>query len=363
MMSRLRFLVLPILFLLPWMDSHAIETQLLVTASDDGLPNNTMTYTWSVISAPAGATGALAAQILSTPSSAIPEASAQNPRVVLSVAGAYKFHVTVSDGALTTAGTSAQDVLVTVLPPVPVVTTTNLANGQTGSPYSQSLQATNAPTSWAIISGTLPAGLNLTATTGLISGNPTTAGNSSFSVKATNASGTSAAMALTLAITSTNSRPTITALTDRSIDVGTTIPTQTFTVGDAQTPLANLTLSVASNATALVPNSGLQLGGSGATRTLNMTPTSGQIGRATITVTVTDAGGLSATSSFVLTINAVSVSTTGGSTGSANISSSNDGGGGGGGCGLGTSLGLCLGFIGFGFLRVGAGAGAGRAST
>jgi Putative Ig domain len=347
----LRFLALIMLLFLPWVDCHAVETQLLVTASDDGLPNNSLTYTWSVITAPAGATGTLAAQILSSPSTAIPGASAQNPRVVLSVAGVYKFHVSVSDGALTTTGSSAQDVLVTVLPPVPAITTSNLAGAQVGSPYSQSLQATNSATSWVISSGALPAGLTLSASNGLISGTPTSIGSSSFSVRASNASGTSAPVSLTLAVTSTNTRPTITSLTDRSVDLGTAIPTQTFTIGDAQTPLANLTVSVASNAAALVPNSGLHLGGSGATRTLNMTPASGQTGRATITVTVSDAGGLTATSSFVLTINAASVSTTG----SANISSSGEGGGGGGGCGLGTSLGLCLVCIAFSFMRVGPG--------
>jgi mono/diheme cytochrome c family protein len=63
------------------------------------------------------------------------------------------------------------------------VTTTALAGGTVGSAYSQTLAATGgtAPYTWTVSVGTLPAGLNLTAA-GLISGPPTTAGTSSFTV-------------------------------------------------------------------------------------------------------------------------------------------------------------------------------------
>jgi hypothetical protein len=62
-------------------------------------------------------------------------------------------------------------------PPDPIsVTTASLPDGQVGSNYSATLTATGgqAPLSWAVSSGALPAGLSL-ASSGVISGTPTTA--------------------------------------------------------------------------------------------------------------------------------------------------------------------------------------------
>jgi phospholipase C len=58
-------------------------------------------------------------------------------------------------------------------PPAPLsVTTTSLANSTLGAAYSQSLNATGGvpPYRWTVSSGSLPAGLTLNASTGLISG-------------------------------------------------------------------------------------------------------------------------------------------------------------------------------------------------
>jgi len=64
-------------------------------------------------------------------------------------------------------------------------------NGTVGSAVSNSVTAAYSPTSYAIASGTLPTGLSLNATTGVISGTPTTATVNStvVSVRATNTSG------------------------------------------------------------------------------------------------------------------------------------------------------------------------------
>ena len=69
----------------------------------------------------------------------------------------------------------------------PKITTESLASGTVGAAYSQALQADNAPTLWSITSGSLPDGLNLSGST--ISGTPTTAGTSTFTVKAENSAG------------------------------------------------------------------------------------------------------------------------------------------------------------------------------
>ena len=66
----------------------------------------------------------------------------------------------------------------------PTITTTTLTDGRVGEPYSASLGADGtAPITWSV-SGSLPAGLSLNGNT--ISGTPTTAGTSTFTVKAAN---------------------------------------------------------------------------------------------------------------------------------------------------------------------------------
>jgi len=72
----------------------------------------------------------------------------------------------------------------------PAITTTNLTGGTVGTAYSETLAATgDTPITWSIESGSLPAGLSLEASTGVISGTPATVGTASFTVKATNAAG------------------------------------------------------------------------------------------------------------------------------------------------------------------------------
>jgi hypothetical protein len=65
--------------------------------------------------------------------------------------------------------------------------TSSLPAGQVGAAYSTMVQATGGttPYHWSISSGGLPAGLTLSATTGTISGTPTTSGSVTFTAKVT----------------------------------------------------------------------------------------------------------------------------------------------------------------------------------
>jgi len=87
----------------------------------------------------------------------------------------------------------------------PVVNTGTGFTGTVGTPITSfQIQASNTPTAYAITSGTLPTGLNLNTTTGLISGTPTAAGSGSVNVTATNGAGTSGAVAVTYNIAKAN---------------------------------------------------------------------------------------------------------------------------------------------------------------
>jgi hypothetical protein len=85
----------------------------------------------------------------------------------------------------TATGGGAATTFVTVIQTgnAPTVTTTSLAAGSVGVTYAQGLEATGgtAPyVSWAV-SGSLPPGLTLNASTGVISGTPTSSSGSPFS--------------------------------------------------------------------------------------------------------------------------------------------------------------------------------------
>ena len=88
--------------------------------------------------------------------------------------------------------------------PKPVVSSATSASGTVGKAFSYQITASNAPTSFTATG--LPAGLSVNATSGLISGTPTSAGNASVTLGASNAGGTGTA---TLSLAVSNPPPPV----------------------------------------------------------------------------------------------------------------------------------------------------------
>jgi subtilisin family serine protease len=101
-----------------------------------------------------------------------------------------------------------------------------------------------------------------------------------------------------------NTPPTISAISAQLTSANVATGPIGFTVNDAETPAASLTLSASSSDTNLVPVANIAFGGSGTNRSVTVTPAANHSGSCGVTITVSD-GNLTASSSFYLKINAV----------------------------------------------------------
>jgi hypothetical protein len=132
--------------------------------------------------------------------------------------GSYVIVVQVTSGTQT----ANQTINVTITASASLaITTKSLTGGIVGAAYTQTLQATGNTGSyaWSVVSGPLPTGLTLSSG-GVLSGTPTTATISNFTVQVTSGS-TSATQALQLTIVAAGSLPvSITTATLPSATVG-----------------------------------------------------------------------------------------------------------------------------------------------
>ena len=144
----------------------------------------TTPYTWSVNagSLPPGITLTSAGVLTGTPTAA----------------GSYTFSVNVVDannGIATTSITLVVAATLSLSFPAPPA-------GTVGTAYTDTLTATGGttPYTWSVSAGTLPAGITLNASTGVLAGTPTVAGTSSFTIKVTDASSQTATEAASITI-------------------------------------------------------------------------------------------------------------------------------------------------------------------
>ncbi len=94
----------------------------------------------------------------------------------------------------------------------------------------------------------------------------------------------------TVDVTPVNDVPTLSSVANQAITAGNSTGDLAFTVGDVETAADSLTVTATSSNTDLVPNdpANLVLGGSGASRTLNVVPAANASGSTTITLSVSD---------------------------------------------------------------------------
>ncbi|MER8753113.1 putative Ig domain-containing protein [Mesorhizobium sp. M1050] len=185
--------------------------------------------------------------------------------------------------------TGTQSYSLQVLVPGLTVSPASLPGGVAGTDYSQPLSASggNNPYSFAVTSGTLPAGITLTGDT--LAGTPTVAGSFSFTVTATDSTGGTAATG-SLAYTLVIAPPTITL-------APATLPTGQYGVAYSQTLAANGGTGPYTYALTGTPPAGITLSTAGM---LSGTPT--EIGSFNITATATDDLGFTGAANYTLVI-------------------------------------------------------------
>ncbi|KPA09817.1 hypothetical protein MHK_009980, partial [Candidatus Magnetomorum sp. HK-1] len=130
-------------------------------------------------------------------------------------------------------------------------------------------------------------------------------GNSTITITATDAGNLTATESFILTVNPVNDTPAITSIDNQTTDEDTAISSISFTVTDVETAGCIHGITFDSSDTALIPVENISYTCSAGEYYLSITPATNQSGNSTITITVIDAGNLTTTESFILTVNSV----------------------------------------------------------
>ncbi|MEU8083038.1 putative Ig domain-containing protein [Micromonospora sp. NPDC049101] len=200
-------------------------------------------------------------------------------------AGTFSFTVRVVDAS----SQAATQALSIVIAPLPTLTFPPPPQGQVGIAYSTQLTVNGGtgPFVWSVSAGSLPPGVTLNPSTGLLSGTPTLGGNFSFTVRVVDSFGQAATRTVSLGITAS---PTLTFPPPPPGQVGIPYSTQ-LTVNGGTAPFVwSVSAGTLPPGLTLNPSTGL----------LSGTPTTE--GSSSFTVRVVDAAGQQATQPVTLVI-------------------------------------------------------------
>ncbi|MEK7403585.1 MAG: putative Ig domain-containing protein, partial [Acidobacteriota bacterium] len=256
----------------------AVSSPYAQTLSASG---GTAPYVWSLTA------GALPAGLFLAPSTGLLSGTP-------TTASAFNFTVQVTDGA---ANSATKAFSLTIVAALTMTSTSPLPGGSVSAPYTQALAALGgtAPYTWSIGAGSLPAGLSLNPSTGIISGTPAAAGTSNLTIQVADASGNTVSKAFVLTIAS-------------GLTISSTSPLPAGVVGRAYfhaLAAAGGTSPYSWTLTAGALPSGLALSSSG---TISGTPAAS--GAFQFTVQVSDAAGATASKALSITIGATVIITT-----------------------------------------------------
>ena len=287
-----------------------------VTATDANSATGSRAYAWTVQVAPPTA-GAVSATVAAN--------SSANP-ITLNLSGGAATSVAVASAAghgtatasgtsityTPTAGYSGTDsftytatnasgtstpatVSVTVASPTISISPLSLPNGTIGTAYSQAISASGslAPYTYAISSGSLPAGLSLSPA-GALSGTPTVSGNFNFTVTATD-SGTPISTAARAYSFTINALPPVAGAVSATVAANSSANPITLNLSGGATTSVAVT-SAPSHGTATASGT-----------SITYTPTAGYSGADSFTYTATNSSGTSSPATVAVTISAPTI--------------------------------------------------------
>ncbi len=236
------------------------------------LTGGTSPFTWTVASGlPTGITMSTAGLLSGT----------------TSATGPFPFTAQVADAV-----TTATKALTLTINPALTITTAALAAGDSGAAYSQTLTASGGatPYTWSIPAISLPTGISLNSSTGVISGNTSSSGSFSITATLTDNIGGTATHPYTLVI-----NPPLTITTAPTLANGSVGSSYSQTLSASGGASSSYTWSITSGSLG-------SLALNGTTGVISGTPTSS--GPLTFTAQVTDAISISVTKNFTINITA-----------------------------------------------------------
>ncbi|HEV7241548.1 MAG TPA: ice-binding family protein [Thermoanaerobaculia bacterium] len=176
----------------------------LITVNPSTLPNGTVGTVYSEV---VSASGGTSPYTFSVSSGALPTGLILNSASgaitgTPTTAGTFDFTITATDAAGCSGSRPYTINIASLGCPVITLSPSTLPPGVLATPYSQSVTASGGtpPYTYAVSSGTLPAGLTLNPATGLISGVPLQVGLFNFTIQATDSGGCVGARPYTLTI-------------------------------------------------------------------------------------------------------------------------------------------------------------------